>query len=118
MLLVQEFIANSHIQTQLYTEIYLAPGILKWQLLEHTAIIPLINLPLTTKNEKELNIIKQIALNNGYEVSMIDKLINKEQVTKALHSIHPNCKDESYRRYRSLNLMSSFSEKIKSNLKI
>ena len=56
----------------------------------YTYIHRLINLPLSKENfEKELNLIKQIAVNNGYDPSLIDSILHKKQYKKCISSIYP-----------------------------
>ena len=39
--------------------------------------------------QSELNIIKQIAVNNGYQPSLIDHLLNKKFYSHALKLVYP-----------------------------
>ena len=53
----------------------------------------LLNTPLSPIDyTKEFNIIKQIALNNGYKVEVIDKLIESISLKQALKSVYPTVK--------------------------
>lgn len=50
----------------------------------------LLNIPLSKENyEKELNIIKQIAINNGYKPDLIDNIVDKKLHKKAINLVYP-----------------------------
>ena len=53
----------------------------------------LINTPMSEENYNlELNLIKQIAVNNGYDAQIIDKIVKKKQYKKAINLIYPTQK--------------------------
>ena len=63
----------------------------------------LTNIPLSEENyQKELNIIKQIAVNNGYPTKMIDQIIAKKQYNKAIKLPYPNPKSQVNIVYKTL----------------
>ena len=73
----------------------------------------LLNTPLLPIDyTKELNIIKHIALNNGYKVEKKDKLIESISLKLALKSVYPIVKEKSNRFY-SLAYFSKPSETIR-----
>lgn len=50
----------------------------------------LLNIPLSLDNfNKELNIIKQIAVNNGFQTSLIDTIVKNKQYKKAINMVYP-----------------------------
>ena len=53
----------------------------------------LFTIPLSSL-ESELNIIKQIAVTNGYESSLVGKLVENILFKKAMKSIYPNIKQK------------------------
>ena len=56
----------------------------------HSMIHRLIHTPMSVQNyTKELNIIKQIALNNGYHPSIIENILSKKLHQKALAMVYP-----------------------------
>lgn len=61
----------------------------------HSYIHRLINVPLSDSDfQKELNIIKQIAVNNGYVPSLIEQILSKKLYSKLLRRIFPvQCPD-------------------------
>lgn len=84
----------------------------------HSMIHRLLNIPLSEHDfEKELNLIRQIAVNNGFQVSFIDKLLHKKQYNNALKAVYPNYKNKEFSKFRSLTFIGDPSEKISSFLK-
>lgn len=60
----------------------------------YSMIHRLITVPMINTNfQKELNIIKQIAINNGYTTQLINKILNKKLYKKALNMIFPFTRD-------------------------
>ena len=56
----------------------------------HCYIHRLLNIPLSPIDyEKELQIIKQIAVNNGYQPTLIDQMLDKKLYKRALKSVYP-----------------------------
>ena len=77
----------------------------------------LLNTPLSPiEYTKEFNIIKQIALNNGYKVEVIDKLIESISLKQALRSVYATVKEKSNRFY-SLAYFGKPSETIRKHLR-
>lgn len=77
----------------------------------------LITLPLNKFNfQKELNIIKQIAVNNGYTPKIIDKMLNKKLYKKAINLVFPTVK-ESKNNYKVITYLGHISNKIANFLK-
>lgn len=61
----------------------------------HSMLHRLINTPLSEKDFNiELNIIKQIAVNNGYSHTIIEKMLSKKLKTKAVSEVYPIIKDK------------------------
>ena len=57
----------------------------------HSMIHRLVTLPLNKVNfTKELNIIKQIAINNGYNPDLIDQILRKKSYKKAINLVFPH----------------------------
>ena len=78
----------------------------------------LISLPLNEQNfQIELNIIKQIALNNGYSPSLINNLLAKQQYKKTINLIYPSIK-ETNKNYNVITFVGQSSIKIKKYLNI
>lgn len=77
----------------------------------------LINIPLSEQNyNKELNIIKQLAVNNGYQASMIDQIINKKQYNKAINLAFPVLKSNKI-EYKTLTYNGDITDKVNKLLK-
>jgi len=54
----------------------------------------LVTVPLNGFNfQKELNIIKQIAINNFYNVKIINKILNHKLYRKAINLVYPFVKE-------------------------
>lgn len=83
----------------------------------HCYIHRLINIPMNPTNfTKELNIIKQIAFNNGYNPSMIDTLLNKKQYSHTLSLIYPKTVDNN-KHFNTLTFNNKFTNDIHKYLK-
>lgn len=85
----------------------------------HSLIFRLINVPLSKSNfQDELNIIKQIAVNNGYEPELIDNIL-KRKLRKRTESLlyNSNTNNHNNHVYCSLNFTNKTSIKIKNRLK-
>ena len=68
---------------------------------------------MSTHNfDKELNIIKQIALNNGFQPNLIDKLINKKQYKKAIELVYPFTKLSNKNNFHSITYFGKPSNNI------
>ena len=84
----------------------------------------LLNIPLSKENfNKELNIIKQMAVNNGYQANMIDTIIHKKQHKKAISLVYPSSKFKDNSGYKTLTYTGKITQKtakhlIKRNVKI
>jgi hypothetical protein len=77
----------------------------------------LLNVPLSECNyNKELNIIKQIAINNGYNPDIIDNLCNKKSYKMAIQLVFPVLKDINT-NFKTLTYTGSNTNKISSFLK-
>ena len=74
----------------------------------------LLSTPLsTTDYNKELKIIKQIAINNGYSTNLIDKLVIKKQFILVMKKIYPSSIDQQESKYYfSFDYIDSYSFKI------
>ena len=56
----------------------------------HCYINRLLNIPLSTENyKKEINILKQLAYNSGYDPNLIHTLIKKTKIKKLKKQIYP-----------------------------
>lgn len=61
-----------------------------------------VQLPLSRSNlKKEVSIIEQIAVNNGYEAKLVHKILDRPLKQKAYHSIYPNVIQKDERKYMS-----------------
>lgn len=61
----------------------------------------LVNIPMSKLDyDNELNIIKQIACNNGFEPNLIDKLVHKKRHNKIIREIYPIINDNSNKKYK------------------
>lgn len=65
----------------------------------------------------EVNIIKQIAINNGYSPQLIDNLVSKKLEQKAILSVYPFVKDKEKKEYKSIEYIGPLSDKISKKLK-
>ena len=89
----------------------------------HSMIHRLISLPLNQENfQKELNIIKQIAVNNGYNPDIINQILRNKTYKKTINMVYPNIK-ENTNNYKLITYYGRCSEKIgnflnKLNIKI
>ena len=86
----------------------------------HSFIYRLLHIPLSQQNfENELNIIKTIAINNGYPVSMIDQILkhhNKNLVRKLIFNVG-NIREANTFVYKRLPFIGNTSYKIKNILR-
>lgn len=77
----------------------------------------LVTLPLNKTNfQTELNIIKQIAINNGYSALTIDKILNKKLYKKAINLVFPTT-NENKNNYKVISYIGHISTKIKNFLR-
>lgn len=77
----------------------------------------LINIPLSEENyNKELNIIKQIAVNNGYQAKMIDDIITKKQYNKAIKLAYP-CYPKNDSGFKTLTYNGKITHKVSKYLR-
>ena len=75
----------------------------------------LLTVPLSPQNfQTEVNTIKQIALNNSYPTSIVDKLIHKFQTNKIKKLLYNSTEINVPRRFFKLPFLPSISYKIKS----
>lgn len=74
----------------------------------------LVTLPLSpTDFYTELNTIKQIAINNGYSVKLIDTILNKKQKLKIDHSLYTaNCDGNDKIKYCRIKFINNVSYEI------
>lgn len=83
----------------------------------HSMIHRLLSIPLNEKDFlKELNIIKQIAVNNGYNVDIVNSILNKKKYKKALELIFPRQQKNNQERYSVITYIGETSNKIGSVL--
>nr|CAH7764687.1 unnamed protein product [Callosobruchus chinensis] len=85
----------------------------------HSYVHRLINVPMNDADyNKELNIIKQIALNNGYNPSLIDSIIKKKQFKKAINQVYPQIENKiPNQTYNSITYIGQLTEDISLKLK-
>lgn len=77
----------------------------------------LINTPMSEQNfNKELNIIKQISINNGYNPNMIDTILTKKQFKKAISLVYPENHNKR-NTYRTISYMGKLSNKVMKHYK-
>lgn len=77
----------------------------------HSYIHRLFSIPLSDSNfQSELNIIKQIASNNGYQPNLIDHLLNKKFYSQALKLVYPL--SPKVKRFHTLAYIGNASDKI------
>ena len=73
----------------------------------------LINIPLSSDNfNKELNIIKQIALNNGYKESLIENILKKKQYKNAINLVYPDNKIKENHNFQMLTYTGKITNKV------
>ena len=73
----------------------------------------LLNTPLCqTVFLSDLNITKQIAVNNGYKADLIDQMLNSMPLRKALDSVHTTKGRKTSQKFFSLTYFGTPSEKI------
>jgi hypothetical protein len=71
------------------------------------------SIPLSEKDlNNEINIIKNIAINNGFDIKLIDNLIKIKNTKNALKSIYPSIKSQDQNSYVTLTYFGEISEKI------
>lgn len=76
----------------------------------------LISIPLSSTDfDTELNIIKQIAYNNGYSPKIIDTILKKKQYQRAVKMIFPIAKEPST-KYHVLTYFGNCSKKVSTYL--
>jgi len=82
----------------------------------HSMIHRLLNIPLSEKEyHSELNVIKQIAVNNGYSSHIINSILNKKITKNAISEVYPNQKI-NYNKTKTITYFRKPSEKIKTYL--
>ena len=75
----------------------------------------LIQVPMSKENfTKEFNLIKQIAINNGYNHKMIDSIYSRKSYKNAIKNVYPIIKEKC--NYNTLTFTGQASENIKSFL--
>lgn len=75
------------------------------------------SIPMSHDNfSKEIRTIKTIAINNGYDVDLIDKLVKKKQQNLVLAAVFPSSPNEA-KTYRSFSYFGVGSGKIQQILK-
>ena len=83
----------------------------------HSMIHRLVNVPMSKEDfEKELNIIKQIAINNGYSPNTIDSILKKKTHKKALSLIYPT-NTKTKKNFKTLTYLGLASDRVSSVLK-
>ena len=83
----------------------------------HSMIHRLTTIPLSPSDfNKELNIIKQIAYNNGYSPAIVEKLLKKKQYNNCLKMIFPTIRDPHF-KFITLTFNGNSSVSISSYLK-
>lgn len=83
----------------------------------HSMVHRLISVEQTEENfNKELNIIRQIATNNGYKTLIVDQILQKKLYNKAINEVFPRI-SSSDRNYSTISYYGRASERISSFLK-
>lgn len=83
----------------------------------HSNIHRLLTLPLSSQNySKEVNILKNIASNNGYNPTLIDKLIAKKKEKLMLKQFYPT-QNVDPKKYVYTNFIPNITPKINNRLK-
>lgn len=78
----------------------------------NSMVFRLINVPMSKENfTKELNIIKQTAINNGFNHNIIDNILSKMRHKMAMKEIFPTNKEKF--TYKTLTYIGKASENIK-----
>lgn len=77
----------------------------------------LLNVPLSSENyKKELNIIKQVAVNNGYNAGMVDDLVKKKAYKKAINLVYPTTNNTLDQKFKSITYTGNITKKISKTL--
>ena len=77
----------------------------------------LVNVPLSDENiQKELNIIKQIAINNRYTSHLINEMLDKILRKQAVALVYPPIANSSPQTYHALTYTSTISDKIRKHI--
>jgi hypothetical protein len=77
----------------------------------------LLQVPLSQQNyNKELNIIKQIAVNNGYNPNIIDTIISKKNYNRALKLVYPHTKPQADHNFKTITFSGKITQKISKHL--
>lgn len=72
----------------------------------------LLHIPLSTQNfDKELQIIKQIAINNGYKPNMVDNIVKNKKYKLALSQVFPSQKETN--NFKIMSYIPHTSEKLR-----
>lgn len=83
----------------------------------HSMIHRLLNFPLNENNyNKEVNIIKQIAINNGYKGSLIDRLIKNKEKKMLMRNFYNNTNSSIKPNFKFINYCGRTSIKVCNNL--
>ena len=78
----------------------------------------LVNVPMSQENfQVELNIIKQIAINNGYTSHLIDKMVEKKLFKQAIALVYPPPANLPPQKYHVLTYIGSISDQIHKHIK-
>ena len=79
----------------------------------------LLNISLTPENyQKELSFIKQIAVNNGYEAGLKDKMVQNKLLKLALALVYPTSKNNfSQQQFHVLSYIGSASDNIHKHIR-
>ena len=84
----------------------------------HSLIHRLLNIPLSIDAyKKELEIIKTIATNNGYNTGIIDNIVKKHCKKRILNSIYTQSENSSNKNWSKINYLGPVSDRIASALK-
>lgn len=84
----------------------------------HSSLHRLITIPLSQEDyNKELDRIYQIAINNGYHTSLVNKLLKQKTYKKTLNLIYPNVQTKNKTNYNSLTYIGNISTKIGNHIK-
>lgn len=80
----------------------------------HSLIHRLFNVPLSPENyKKEVDVIKTVAFNNGYDPTLIDHLITKKQNKAIMKNFYPEaCYKDKKSKWYFINYQRGLSEKI------
>lgn len=84
----------------------------------HSMVHRLLNIPMSPSNYlSELNIIKQIAVNNGFNPNIIDKLLIRKQFNLTLKSVYPLDVTKNNSKFKCLTYFGPPTEKVSAYLK-